>query len=67
MESYQMQKQDKFSHIVNEFFFQAIDQEGKPHLKLKLLYFYLMLKLNHRRAAFKAFQTFTSSRTLQMD
>lgn len=32
-----MQKQDKYSHIVNEMFFlQAIDQEGKPDIKVKV-------------------------------
>lgn len=32
-----MQNQDKYSHIVNEMFFlQAIDQEGKPDIKVKV-------------------------------
>lgn len=32
-----MQKQDKYSHIVNEMFFlQVIDQEGKPDIKVKV-------------------------------
>lgn len=57
-----MQKQDKYSHIVNEMFFlQAIDQEGKPDIKVKVASLLYDVEVKSVKCRF------TTSSTLQMD